>query len=97
MILTWEVVLTVEGSEGLQRDLDKIGRLDMISSMNFNKGKCQVLQLGWIHVQTGRRMTGEHLRRNGLGGASDSTSQQYALVDKWANCILGCTEHSIAN
>lgn len=50
----------------------------MISSMDFNKGKCHVLQLGWIQVQTGRRMAGEHFRR----GVGDSMSQQYALMDK---------------
>ena len=46
MIPNWEVLLTLKGQEALHRDLDRLKHWAMINGMNFNRLKCQVLNLG---------------------------------------------------
>jgi len=50
MMLNWEVLLTLEGQEALQRNLDRLEHCAVIHSLKFNTGKCRVLNLGWSNA-----------------------------------------------
>jgi len=76
-----------------QRDPDRSEHCAISSSMKFNKGKCQVLHLGWSNARHRYRLGDEWLesssaKRNvGLVNSRLSMSQQRALAAEKANCI----------
>lgn len=46
----------VEGRDGVRRDLDRLERYDCVKLLNFNKAKCQVLNLGWSNPRHTHRL-----------------------------------------
>lgn len=69
-----------------------------------SNGKCQMLYLGWSNARCrhslGDECLGSSSVERDLGVLVNSrlhVSQQCALADKGTNCILECTNHSIAN
>ncbi|XP_059569249.1 calcium-binding protein 1 isoform X1 [Alligator mississippiensis] len=72
--------------------------------MRFSKDKCKVLHLGWNSPMHQDRLLTDWLSRSfaekELGVAMDSKldmSQQYALIAKKTNSILGCLSRSVAS
>jgi len=95
---------SLEGQEALQRDLDRMEHQAIISGMNCNKNKCQILHLGWSNSRHRYKLGEEWLASSpaarDLGLLADSrlsVSQQRALAAQRANlCTLGCIKHSMA-
>mgnify|MGYP001855828096 CR=1 FL=1 len=84
---------TLEGSEAIQRDLNKLKRRARVNLMRFNIAKCKVLQLDWSYVyRLGEEFLGSIPVEKDLGVLEDeklNMSQQCALVAWKANGILG--------
>lgn len=47
------VVACLEGRDGTQRDLDRLGRLGGVIVMKVNRTKCNVLNLNWSNLNNG--------------------------------------------
>jgi len=98
------VLDTPASCAAIQRDLERLESWAERNLIRFNKGKCRVLHLGRKNPVHQYRLTADLLESSSverdLGVLLDdklTMSQQFALVAKKANGILGCIRRSVAS
>jgi len=98
------VIDTLERSDSIQRDLDRLKRRACANLMKFNKAKCKVLHLIWGNPKPKYRLSGERIESSpaekNLGVLVDEKvdmRQQCALTDHKVSCILGYIKRSMAS
>ncbi|GAB0190833.1 cAMP-dependent protein kinase inhibitor alpha [Grus japonensis] len=82
----------LEGSDAIQRDLDRLGRWACANSLKFNKAKCKVLHMGRHNPKHKYRLGEEWIQSSpeekDLGGLVDENlniTQQFVLAVQEAN------------
>ena len=71
-----------EGSEALQRDLDRLDSWAEAGGMKFNKTKCQILHFGHSNARQHHKF--------GQSGQKTVKKNLEALVDTWLNMSQYC-------
>ncbi|XP_050171666.1 uncharacterized protein LOC126640148 [Myiozetetes cayanensis] len=97
-------VNTLDGSNTMQRDLERLDRWIYGKLMKFNKAKCKVLHLNQGNPNRKKRLVSEWIKsRSGeknlrvLVNEKLNMTQQFVVAAQKNNCILGFVRRSLTS